>query len=107
MAGRLRPLCRREWKKKCRLVQLCTACICSVDMQYDNCDVRDAYRRGARDAYESVCLHIPANRLRELDSWLSSLEAWQDEEPPIPPHRWPEADAEDGHSTVADRRRSG
>ncbi len=51
-------------------------------MRFDEPDVRDAYRRGARDCYESVVRGLKPRQARELGKWLVELDAWEDDEPP-------------------------
>jgi hypothetical protein len=53
-------------------------------------EVRAAYVRGARDAYESVLVGCDPLILRQLEEWLSQLEAWQEGDPPPPPYQWDE-----------------
>ena len=50
---------------------------------------RDAYRRGAYDAYESAIVGLAAAEARALEQWLSDLDSWNEGEPPPPPHMWP------------------
>lgn len=54
-------------------------------MRFDEPDVRDAYRRGVRDLYESVVGELRSRQAKEIDAWLKNLEAWEDGEPPHPP----------------------
>lgn len=54
-------------------------------MRFDEPDVREAYRRGARDCLEALASGITTRRVREIKKWLGELEAWQDDEPPSPP----------------------
>jgi len=54
-------------------------------MRFDEPDVREAYRRGARDAYESVAAKLSRSEGRDLKAWLSALEGWEDGDPPNPP----------------------
>lgn len=60
-------------------------------MRFDDLNIRDAYRRGVMDAYDSACIHVPASRRIAVDVWLRDLRAWESGEPPDPPHRWSEA----------------
>jgi len=57
-------------------------------VDYDHADRRDAYRNGARDAYESAALALRAGEKRALEAWLVELEAWDSGDPPEPPHAW-------------------
>jgi hypothetical protein len=54
-------------------------------MRFDEPDVREAYRRGARDCYEALSAGIKARRAREIERWLGELDAWQEDDPPPPP----------------------
>jgi len=60
-------------------------------MRYDDSEIREAYRRGAIDAYEAACIHVPAPRRAAVDAWLNDLRDWNRGEPPVPPQRWSEA----------------
>ncbi len=51
-------------------------------MRFDEPDVRDAYRRGARDCYESVIAGLKPRHERELEKWLVALDSWEDGDPP-------------------------
>lgn len=55
---------------------------------FDDPVVREAYRRGAKDASQSACIHVPAARQRAVDEWLKQLNAWEAGDPPTPPYRW-------------------
>lgn len=54
-------------------------------MRFDEPDVREGYRRGARDCYESAVGALKPGKSREIEAWLSELDAWQDGDPPQPP----------------------
>lgn len=54
-------------------------------MRFDEPDVREGYRRGARDCYESAVAGLKARQCREIEAWLKELDAWQDGDPPPPP----------------------
>ena len=54
-------------------------------MRFDEPDVREAYRHGARDCFEIVQAELKARKAREVEKWLSELEAWEDGDPPAPP----------------------
>jgi hypothetical protein len=58
----------------------------------DDPDVRRAYVRGARDAYESAIANCDARTVRALEEWLVDLETWTGGERPPPPHEWPLGD---------------
>jgi hypothetical protein len=57
----------------------------SGNMRFDEPDVREGYRRGARDCYESAVKAMKVRRAREIEAWLNELDAWQDDDPPPPP----------------------
>jgi hypothetical protein len=59
-----------------------------ITMKFGDPAIRAAYRRGARDAYESVFSRLDATVERELTDWLSNLDHWQEGDPPDPPYRW-------------------
>ncbi len=56
-------------------------------MRFDEPDVREAYRRGARDCFESVASGLSSRKARAIEGWLQELEAWEDSDlsPPAPP----------------------
>ena len=54
-------------------------------MRFHEPDVREAYRRGARDCYESLIATLKSRQAQEVEVWLSELEAWEDGDPPSPP----------------------
>ena len=54
-------------------------------MRYDEPDVREAYRQGARDAFESVASTLNRSEARSVKAWLDALEGWEDGDPPNPP----------------------
>lgn len=54
-------------------------------MRFDEPDVRDSYRRGAHDLYESVVAGLKPNHARAIKAWLEGLDAWEEGEPPHPP----------------------
>lgn len=54
-------------------------------MRFHEPDVREAYRRGARDCYEGLIATLKAYQSRKVEAWLSELDAWEDGEPPQPP----------------------
>lgn len=57
-------------------------------MVYDDPAVRTAYRKGARDCYESAIPHLEVRNEREIIDWLSELEKWTAGDPPPPPSLW-------------------
>jgi hypothetical protein len=54
-------------------------------MRFDEPDVREAYRRGARDLYDSVIGALKSRPARQIETWIAELESWNDGEPPHPP----------------------
>jgi hypothetical protein len=54
-------------------------------MRFDEPDVRDAYRRGVRDFYETITGWVKSHHARQIDAWLGELDAWEHGEPPTPP----------------------
>lgn len=54
-------------------------------MRYDEPDVREAYRQGARDAFESVAGALSRAEARAVKAWLEALVRWDDGDPPNPP----------------------
>jgi hypothetical protein len=54
-------------------------------MGFDEPDVRDAYRQGARDLYESIVGGMRPRQAREREAWLRELDKWEHGEPPPPP----------------------
>jgi len=57
-------------------------------MRFDEPDVREGYRRGARDCYESAIGGMKPRQAREIEKWLKELDAWEyDDPPPAPPGR--------------------
>lgn len=53
-------------------------------MRFHEPDVRDAYRRGARDLYEGMATVLKPGPAREIEGWLDELDSWEDGEPPSP-----------------------
>ena len=54
-------------------------------MRFDEPDVREAYRQGARDCYESLMTSLKPRDIEKLEAWLSQLDGWEDGEPPLTP----------------------
>lgn len=54
-------------------------------MRFDEPDVREAYRRGARDCYEGLAVNLKAPQARAMTEWLTELDSWEDGDPPQPP----------------------
>ena len=57
-------------------------------MRFDDPAIRAAYRRGARDAFESSVVGLQAAEHRAVEAWLVELDAWSEGEPPRPPYDW-------------------
>lgn len=53
-------------------------------MRFHEPDVRDAYRRGARDLYEGMATVLKPGQVRKIEGWLHELDSWEDGEPPSP-----------------------
>ena len=51
-------------------------------MRFQEPDVREAYRRGARDLYEGLSTDLKPSQARKIVGWLNDLDAWEDGEPP-------------------------
>ena len=45
-------------------------------MRFDEPDVREAYRRGARDCYEGLTGRLTKRQARQFEAWLKELDAW-------------------------------
>ncbi len=58
---------------------------------FDDPLLREAYRRGVRDTYEGLCIHLPQPRRRAMEEWLTQLDMWPGGDPPPPPHAWAES----------------
>jgi hypothetical protein len=54
-------------------------------MRFDEADVREAYRRGARDCFESVVNALTRRHARQIEAWLKELDAWDYSDPPHAP----------------------
>lgn len=54
-------------------------------MRFDETDEREAYRRGARDCFESIAGRLSQRQVREMEAWLKQLDAWEHSEPPAAP----------------------
>jgi hypothetical protein len=54
-------------------------------MRFDEPDMREAYRLGARDCFESMANSLPRRQAREIEAWLKELESWDYSDPPTPP----------------------
>jgi hypothetical protein len=54
-------------------------------MRFDEADVREAYRRGVRDCFESLVSGLTKRRSRQIEAWLKELDAWEFSDPPPAP----------------------
>lgn len=54
-------------------------------MRFDEPDVRDAYRRGVHDLYESIAGALKPHQALGIRTWLKELDGWDEGEPPPPP----------------------
>jgi hypothetical protein len=57
-------------------------------MWHDEPKAREAFRQGARDAFESSVTHMDAREKRAISQWLHELDDWHDGEPPATPVNW-------------------
>jgi len=57
-------------------------------MTLDDAAVREAYRRGAHDAYESAVPFVDMRRERAILDWFTELDVWTKGEPPPAPVFW-------------------
>ena len=73
-----------QFRLALRLYHRCTV----RTVQFDNPAIRAAYRRGARDTYESAVERLDATFERALAEWLEQLERWHGGQPPTPPFAW-------------------
>jgi hypothetical protein len=60
-------------------------------MRFDSQEAREAYQRGAWDAYESAFPFVDARQERALLEWLRELDSWQVGDPPAAPAAWEDA----------------
>jgi hypothetical protein len=56
-----------------------------MEMRFDEPDVREAYRRGVRDCFESVADGLTKRQARQVEAWLKELDAWDYSDPPPAP----------------------
>lgn len=54
-------------------------------MRFDERDVREAYRRGARDCFESLANSLTKRQARQIEAWLKDLDNWEYSDPPNAP----------------------
>ena len=57
-----------------------------METLFDDPMIREIYRRGVRDAYESACTYLPPARCRVMEDWLTELDLWHGGNPPRPPY---------------------
>lgn len=57
-------------------------------MWQDEPKAREAFRKGARDAFESCAIHMDAPERRAVTQWLDELDEWNEGEPPAAPINW-------------------
>lgn len=57
-------------------------------MWHDEPKAREAFRQGAREAFELSAIHMVARERRALTQWLDELEEWDEGEPPAAPVNW-------------------
>ena len=57
-------------------------------MWHDQPMAREAFRRGAKEAFESCVIHMDARDQRALTQWLRELDDWDKGEPPTAPINW-------------------
>jgi hypothetical protein len=54
-------------------------------MRFDEPDVREAYRHGARDCFESLTNGLTKRQARQIEVWLKELDTWDYGDPPSAP----------------------
>jgi hypothetical protein len=54
-------------------------------MRFDEPDMREAYRRGARDCFDSLVSGIAKREARKIEEWFKELDAWDYSDPPPTP----------------------
>jgi hypothetical protein len=54
-------------------------------MRFDEADVREAYRSGARDCFECLADRLNKREARQLEAWREELESWDYSDPPPVP----------------------
>jgi hypothetical protein len=57
-------------------------------MWFNDMKAREAFRRGAREAFESCFVHMNPRQERAVSAWLSELDDWEGGDPPEPPKDW-------------------
>ena len=55
---------------------------------YGDPDVRNAFRDGARQMYESLVIDLEPRQERAVRQWLAELDSWIGGPPPPPPYLW-------------------
>lgn len=56
-----------------------------MESLFDDPMIREIYRRGARDACEWACVHLPSTKQRVMEDWLTALDLWTEGNPPRAP----------------------
>jgi hypothetical protein len=54
-------------------------------MRFDEPDVREAYRLGVRDCFDSLVSGLTKRQARQIEAWLKELDAWDYSDPPPAP----------------------
>jgi hypothetical protein len=54
-------------------------------MRFHEPDVREGYRRGARECFEAIAARLKPRDARVIEKWLSELDVWDEDDPPPPP----------------------
>lgn len=57
-------------------------------MWHDDPKAREAFRRGARQAFDSCVVRMDARQKTAVTQWLDELEEWDIGEPPAAPSEW-------------------
>ena len=57
-------------------------------MWHNEAKAREAFRQGARDAFESCVIHMHPRQKAAVAQWLADLEKWDEGEPPVGPIEW-------------------
>lgn len=57
-------------------------------MWFDDVKAREAFRRGAREAFDSCVIQMDPRQERAVRAWLSELDDWEAGVPPDAPNDW-------------------
>ena len=57
-------------------------------MWHDDAKAREAFRRGAREAFDSCVIRMDPRQKAAVTQWLDELEEWDEGEPPAAPSDW-------------------